>query len=80
MVELDEKLGALVDAGLGVEQIYASPVHVGRGTVECAHDTLPVPAPATQELLRGVPIYGRVSVKVARHCAGVDGEEVEEKD
>jgi len=44
---------------LGVEQVYASPVHVGRGTVECAHGTLPVPAPATLELLQGVPLYGR---------------------
>jgi uncharacterized protein (TIGR00299 family) protein len=44
---------------LGVEQVYASPVHVGRGTVECAHGVLPVPAPATLELLQGVPSYGR---------------------
>lgn len=44
---------------LGVEMVYASPVHVGRGRLECAHGTLPVPAPATQELLKGVPIYGR---------------------
>jgi uncharacterized protein (TIGR00299 family) protein len=44
---------------LEIERIYASPVHVGCGTVTCAHGTLPVPAPATLELLRGVPIYGR---------------------
>jgi uncharacterized protein (TIGR00299 family) protein len=44
---------------LGVDKVYASPVHVGRGMVECTHGTLPVPAPATLELLQGVPIYGR---------------------
>jgi uncharacterized protein (TIGR00299 family) protein len=44
---------------LGVERVYASPVHIGRGAVECAHGILPVPVPATLELLQGVPIYGR---------------------
>jgi uncharacterized protein (TIGR00299 family) protein len=53
-------MGAAIGLGLlGVEQVYASPVHVGRGTVKCAHGVLPVPAPATLELLQGVPIYGR---------------------
>ena len=40
------------------DQILASPVHVGSGTVRCAHGVMPVPAPATANLLSGVPIYG----------------------
>ena len=40
------------------DQIFCSPVHVGAGHVRCAHGVLPVPAPATALLLRGVPIYG----------------------
>ena len=43
---------------LGNPAVYASPVHVGSGHVYCAHGILPVPAPATAELLKGVPIYG----------------------
>ena len=43
--------------GLAPEKILASPVHVGSGTVRCAHGILPVPAPATQVLLTGIPIY-----------------------
>ena len=42
---------------IGVKQILASPVHVGNGTVHCAHGILPVPAPATAELLKGIPFY-----------------------
>ena len=42
---------------LGVDQWICSPLNVGGGTVKCAHGTLPVPAPATVELLRGVPVY-----------------------
>jgi uncharacterized protein (TIGR00299 family) protein len=51
-------------AALGVERIYCSPLHVGSGTVQCAHGILPVPAPATAELIKGVPFYSR----------GVEGE------
>lgn len=43
---------------LAPDQICASPVHVGSGTVRCAHGVMPVPAPATANLLKGVPIYG----------------------
>ena len=43
---------------LAADQVIASPVHVGGGTVRCAHGVLPVPAPATAYLLRDVPIYG----------------------
>ena len=42
---------------LGVDEFVCSPLNVGGGTVECAHGTFPVPAPATVELLKGVPVY-----------------------
>jgi uncharacterized protein (TIGR00299 family) protein len=41
---------------LGVEKVYASPLPFNRGWVECAHGTMPVPAPATLELLVGFPL------------------------
>jgi len=42
---------------LGVQEIVCSPLNVGGGTVQCAHGTFPVPAPATVELLQGAPVY-----------------------
>jgi len=42
---------------LGVDRILASPLNVGGGTVNCAHGVMPVPAPATLELLTGIPVY-----------------------
>lgn len=42
---------------LAPERVIASPVHVGCGSVRCAHGILPVPAPATALLLKHVPIY-----------------------
>jgi uncharacterized protein (DUF111 family) len=42
---------------IGPDETWCSPVHVGCGTVRCAHGVLPVPAPATLELLKGIPAY-----------------------
>ncbi len=43
---------------LGVEEVYVSPLRLGYGMVKSAHGLLPVPAPATMELIKGVPVYG----------------------
>lgn len=42
---------------LNVDEIVCSPIHVGTGFVKCAHGKIPVPAPATLEILKNVPIY-----------------------
>jgi uncharacterized protein (TIGR00299 family) protein len=51
--------GALVGlAALGVEEVYASPLPLGRGFVHGAHGQIPLPAPATLALLKGIPVKG----------------------
>ncbi|MGC8906822.1 MAG: nickel pincer cofactor biosynthesis protein LarC [Desulfomonilaceae bacterium] len=49
---------------LDIQGIFCSPLHVGSGTVQCDHGALPVPAPATTELIKGKPVYS----------TGVEGE------
>lgn len=44
---------------LEIETVYTSPVHVGTGFVKCDHGKIPVPAPATLEILKGIPIYSK---------------------
>lgn len=42
---------------LGVERVSASALHLGSGFVRCSHGLYPVPAPATANLVAGVPVY-----------------------
>jgi uncharacterized protein (TIGR00299 family) protein len=54
---VDITCAAVGAEALGVDEIISSPLNVGGGTVSCAHGTFPVPAPATVELLKGVPVF-----------------------
>jgi uncharacterized protein (DUF111 family) len=72
---------------LGVDEVRASSIHVGTGFVECAHGTIPVPAPATLALLEGVPVVSRgieaelatpTGVAIVRTLAAGGGEPITE--
>lgn len=55
---LVDVFGALIGLDLlGIERVYSSAVNLGSGTVKTRHGILPVPAPATAELLKGRPVY-----------------------
>jgi uncharacterized protein (TIGR00299 family) protein len=50
---------ALALSSLGVERVFSSAVPTGFGMVKTEHGSLPIPAPAVVELLRGAPMYSR---------------------
>jgi hypothetical protein len=54
---VDIVCSAVAAEALGVDEIVCSPLNVGGGTVKCAHGVLPIPVPATVELLRNAPVY-----------------------
>ncbi|MHB1743670.1 MAG: nickel pincer cofactor biosynthesis protein LarC [Acidobacteriaceae bacterium] len=54
---VDIVAGAVGAHTLNADSWICSPLNVGGGTVECAHGTFPVPAPATMDLLQGAPTY-----------------------
>lgn len=51
-------IGALICLDfLKIERLYSSPLNLGSGTIETGHGRLSIPAPATMELLKGIPVY-----------------------
>jgi uncharacterized protein (TIGR00299 family) protein len=42
---------------LGVSNVFCSHLPLGKGFVTCSHGVIPIPAPATVELLKGIPVY-----------------------
>ncbi len=54
---VDIVAAALCIERLGLGAVFSTPICVGKGTVRTAHGMLPVPAPATEKLLQGMPVY-----------------------
>ncbi len=54
---VDVICAAVAVEALAADRWYCSALNTGSGTVKCAHGVLPVPAPATAELLRGAPVF-----------------------
>ena len=54
---VDVVCAAVGAEALSVERFVASPLNVGGGVVKCSHGVMPIPTPATLDLLKGVPIY-----------------------
>ncbi len=53
---IDVAGAAICFIALGIEAVYVSEVELGSGFVDCAHGRLPVPAPATSEIIKGIPV------------------------
>ena len=50
---------------LDIVQVICSPINLGSGTINTSHGTLPVPAPATAELIKGMPVYSEGAGELA---------------
>ena len=51
---------AICKEALGIDKIISAPIETGNGFVRCAHGLMPIPAPATAELLTGLPMRSNV--------------------